>query len=96
MSLPMYLQGPPLAWQVNGIGQGVGSVAVSAGRVYVLGTRGTHEHLSAVRAPGEAADVVRRQRPDRLQLTAAYVHQAEPTAERIGHQQLARLGEQEL
>ncbi len=40
--------GPPLAWQVTGIGEGVGSVAVAAGKVYVLGHRGTHEHLTAV------------------------------------------------
>jgi PQQ-like domain len=40
--------GPPLAWQVNGIGQGVGPVAVAAGKVYILGHRDKDEHLTAI------------------------------------------------
>src|SRR5262245_11637860 len=38
--------GPPLAWQVNGIGQGVGPAVVAAGNVYVLGHRDGFEHLT--------------------------------------------------
>src|SRR5262245_40375002 len=41
-------EGPPLAWQVNGIGQGVGPVAVADGKVYVLGHREGYEHLTCV------------------------------------------------
>jgi outer membrane protein assembly factor BamB len=41
-------EGPPLAWQVNGIGEGVGGVAVAGGRVYILGHREKQEHLTAI------------------------------------------------
>jgi outer membrane protein assembly factor BamB len=41
-------EGPPLLWQVNGIGEGVGAVAVAAGKVYVLGHRKNFEHLTAM------------------------------------------------
>ncbi len=40
--------GPPLAWRVDEIGEGVGGVAVAAGRAYVLGHRGAFEHLTCV------------------------------------------------
>jgi outer membrane protein assembly factor BamB len=40
--------GPPLLWQVNGIGEGVGTVTVAAGKVYVLGHRDKYEHLTAM------------------------------------------------
>jgi outer membrane protein assembly factor BamB/precorrin-6B methylase 2 len=40
--------GPPLLWRVNGIGEGVGTVAVAAGKVYVLGHRDKYEHLIAM------------------------------------------------
>jgi outer membrane protein assembly factor BamB len=30
-------EGPPLAWKVNGIGQGMGGIAVSGGRIYTTG-----------------------------------------------------------
>jgi outer membrane protein assembly factor BamB/precorrin-6B methylase 2 len=40
--------GPPLAWQVSGLGDGPGTVAVAGGRVYALGRRGTEECLSAL------------------------------------------------
>jgi outer membrane protein assembly factor BamB len=40
--------GPPLAWRVKGIGEGVGGVAVAGGRAYVLGHRGKFEHLTCV------------------------------------------------
>jgi outer membrane protein assembly factor BamB len=40
--------GPPLAWRVDDIGEGVGGVAVCRGRVYVLGHRGKFEHLTCM------------------------------------------------
>jgi outer membrane protein assembly factor BamB len=40
--------GPPLLWQVNEIGIGVGGVAIAGGRVYVLGHRGEVECLTAL------------------------------------------------
>jgi precorrin-6B methylase 2 len=42
------MEGPPLLWQVNGVGQGVGPAAVAAGKVYILGHRDKDEHLTAV------------------------------------------------
>ena len=39
--------GPPLAWKAAGLGEGVPSVAVSAGRVYTLGYRDGGEWLTA-------------------------------------------------
>jgi outer membrane protein assembly factor BamB len=41
-------KGPPLAWQVTGLGDGVGSVAVEGGRVFVLGKSGDDEQLTAL------------------------------------------------
>src|SRR4051812_10358059 len=47
--------GPPLAWQAEGVGEGVGSVAVAGGRVYLVGQRGRHECLTALdEATGKA------------------------------------------
>lgn len=40
--------GPPLAWKADGLGQGVPSVAVAGGRVYVLGESGGQEILTAL------------------------------------------------
>ncbi len=57
--------GPPLAWQVNGIGQGVGPVAVAAGKVYILGHRDKDEHLTAI---DEAVSHARRSLERKLQL----------------------------
>jgi hypothetical protein len=31
--------GPPLAWKVEGIGEGMGGIAVSRGRIYITGDR---------------------------------------------------------
>jgi outer membrane protein assembly factor BamB len=41
-------EGPPLAWQATGLGDGVGSVAVAGGRVFVLGKWGDDEQLVAL------------------------------------------------
>jgi outer membrane protein assembly factor BamB len=41
-------KGPPLAWQATGLGDGVGSVAVEGGRVFVLGKSGDDEQLVAL------------------------------------------------
>jgi len=40
--------GPPLVWQVNGIGQGVGPPSVVNGKVYILGHRDKDEYLTAI------------------------------------------------
>jgi outer membrane protein assembly factor BamB len=40
--------GPPLSWKADGLGQGVSSVAVAGGKVYVLGYRGETEYLNAL------------------------------------------------
>jgi outer membrane protein assembly factor BamB/precorrin-6B methylase 2 len=40
--------GPPLAWKGSGLGEGVASVAVTGGRVYVLGYRGDDERVTAL------------------------------------------------
>jgi outer membrane protein assembly factor BamB/SAM-dependent methyltransferase len=40
--------GPPLAWKVEGLGEGVGSVAVVGGWVFTLGYRDDHERLTAL------------------------------------------------
>ena len=40
--------GPPLAWKADGLGQGVPSVAVAGGKVYVLGYKDGKEHLTAL------------------------------------------------
>jgi outer membrane protein assembly factor BamB len=40
--------GPPLAWSFTGLGDGVASVAVAAGRVFTLGRRDGDEHLTAL------------------------------------------------
>ena len=40
--------GPPSAWQVNGIGQGVGTVAIVGGKIYLLGHRDKDEYLTAI------------------------------------------------
>jgi outer membrane protein assembly factor BamB len=48
------VDGPPLRWRTDGIGQGIASVAVSGGSVYTLGTTGEHEHvISLNEATGE-------------------------------------------
>jgi outer membrane protein assembly factor BamB len=41
-------EGPPLLWQVNGLGEGVGTVAIAGRRVYLLGHRGSDECLTAL------------------------------------------------
>jgi outer membrane protein assembly factor BamB len=40
--------GPPLAWKADGLGDGVPSVAVAGGKVYVLGNRQGTETLTAL------------------------------------------------
>jgi outer membrane protein assembly factor BamB len=40
--------GPPLVWKVQGIGQGIASVAVAKGRVYTLGYRDKAEIVTAL------------------------------------------------
>jgi outer membrane protein assembly factor BamB len=41
-------QGPPLAWQVTGLGDGVAAAAVEGGRVFILGKQGDDEVLTAL------------------------------------------------
>ena len=41
--------GPPLLWKAERLGEGVPSVAVSGGRIFVLGYRGEKEFLTALR-----------------------------------------------
>jgi outer membrane protein assembly factor BamB len=41
-------EGPPLAWEAQGLGAGAASVAVAAGRVYTLGYRDEGEYLTAL------------------------------------------------
>jgi len=40
--------GPPLRWEVHGIGGGIAAVAVSDGRVYAIGYLGESEYLTAL------------------------------------------------
>lgn len=40
--------GPPILWKATGLGHGVASVAVSAGRVYTVGYRDDHEYVTAL------------------------------------------------
>ena len=40
--------GPPVVWTAEGLGQGVPSVAVVAGRVYTLGYKDEKEHVIAL------------------------------------------------
>ncbi len=40
--------GPPLAWEVKGLGKGFSSVAVAAGRIYTLGDRQNGQYLIAL------------------------------------------------
>jgi outer membrane protein assembly factor BamB len=40
--------GPPLHWEVNGIGGGIAAVSVSGGRVFAMGYIGDGEYLSAL------------------------------------------------
>jgi outer membrane protein assembly factor BamB len=40
--------GPPLAWQIRGLGQGTSSVAVTAGRIFTQGKRGGDEVVIAL------------------------------------------------
>jgi outer membrane protein assembly factor BamB len=41
-------EGPPLVWKSEGLGEGVPSVAVAGGRVFVLGYREQKEYLTAL------------------------------------------------
>ena len=46
--------GPPLAWRVNGVGNGYSSFSTSGGRLYTLGARGGIEYVIALdRASGK-------------------------------------------
>src|SRR5262249_33441996 len=40
--------GPPLLWKADGLGEGVPSISVAAGRVFVLGYRDGKEFLTAL------------------------------------------------
>src|SRR5262245_42291033 len=40
--------GPPLVWKVQGLGEGVASVAVAGGRIYTLGYQGEDEYVTAL------------------------------------------------
>ncbi len=40
--------GPPLLWETQGIGQGISSIAVAGGRVFVLGYTGDSEFVTAL------------------------------------------------
>src|SRR5438876_237151 len=40
--------GPPVLWKANGLGEGVPSVAVAGGKIFVLGYRGGKEFLTAL------------------------------------------------
>ena len=40
--------GPPLAWQVEGLGTGFASVSVVGGKIYTMGRQGGTEHLMAL------------------------------------------------
>jgi outer membrane protein assembly factor BamB len=52
--------GPPLAWKVEGLGQGTASVAVAGGRCYTPGYQGEDEYLTALEeATGKKAWTVR-------------------------------------
>ncbi len=42
--------GPPLVWQIDGLGSGYGSVSVADGRIYVMGNREGGEHVIALNA----------------------------------------------
>jgi len=42
--------GPPLLWQVDGLGKGYSSVAIAGGKLYTLGRIGKQEHLIALDA----------------------------------------------
>ena len=37
-------EGPPLAWEIKGLGQGYSSVAVAGGRIFTMGTRNGGHH----------------------------------------------------
>src|SRR6516225_983841 len=53
-------EGPPLLWKTEGLGHGVASVAVAAGRIYTLGYRGEDEFATALDAKdGKAVWTVR-------------------------------------
>ena len=43
--------GPPLLWEVVGLGSGYSSVAVANGIIYTLGRRGDMEQLIAIHTP---------------------------------------------
>jgi outer membrane protein assembly factor BamB len=47
--------GPPLLWQVDGIGQGKGGIAVAGGLIFVLGYRDGLEFLTALDGTGRVA-----------------------------------------
>jgi outer membrane protein assembly factor BamB len=42
-------QGPPLAWKATGLGTGVASLSIAAGRIYTLGSFDNAEHLLALK-----------------------------------------------
>jgi outer membrane protein assembly factor BamB len=42
--------GPPLAWKITGLGAGYSTPALASGRIYVLGTKGSTEHVIALDA----------------------------------------------
>jgi len=47
-------KGPPLAWQVSGLGLGISPVSVAAGRVYTVGNRDGAEFAFALDAASGA------------------------------------------
>src|SRR5688572_16120691 len=42
-------KGPPLAWKANGVGSGMGGVAISKGRIYTTGDSGDSSWLFALK-----------------------------------------------
>jgi len=42
--------GPPLAWQIHGLGEGYSSAAIAAGRLFIQGQQGNEEYVLALDA----------------------------------------------
>jgi outer membrane protein assembly factor BamB len=74
--------GPPLAWKVAGLGQGVPSVAAAGGRVFVLGESGGQEVLTALsEADGKSVWSVAVGRPPGGMPLMRWLSQRTPTVD---------------